>query len=65
MKTFKNWFNDFIDKKKIALNEEGVDLNYLNYKSDDKLIGNNLILRRFDQLGKWVKTVYYLIVGIG
>ena len=65
MKTFKDWSNDFVDKREIGLDEEGVDLNYLDYELSDKPIGNDLILRRFDQFCKWAKVGDYVIVGIG
>ncbi len=65
MKTFKGWADEFISKREIGLDEEGVDKNYLEYDASNPAIKNNRILRRFDQFCKWANVGDYVIVGIG
>lgn len=65
MKTFKDWSNHFIEKREIGLDEDDIDLNFLNYNSGYKPIESDLILRSFDKFCKWSNRGDYVVVGIG
>ncbi|KGR88056.1 hypothetical protein [Lysinibacillus odysseyi] len=65
MKTFKDWAEEFITRKEIGLDEEGVDADYLGYDKSSLPLDNTRILRRFDQFCKWASVGDYVLVGTG